>query len=78
MNNEINEKREETEIERLAKRIQELQSDLAKAKSQIEKMKNWCNCQNYLECLTNYVEKTKQSYKKEFCYNCKKWKLKER
>lgn len=47
-------------------------------KVQNEKMKNWCNCQNYLECLTNYVEKTKQSYKKEFCYNCKKWKLKER
>lgn len=72
--------RNHLEIESILKDIyiKELEKENEQLKVQNEKMKNWCNCQNYLECLTNYVEKTKQSYKKEFCYSCKKWKLKER
>ena len=49
------------------KRINELEA-------QIEKMKCWCNCKNYLSCLEEYCRKN-ISFEKGICYNCKKWEL---
>lgn len=43
---------------------------------QIEQMKNWCNCKNYLSCLKECCRKN-ISFEKGICYNCKKWELKE-
>ena len=63
--------------EQLSKRICELQSDLSKAKSKIEKMKNWCNCKNYQECLIELAAQGKGMKPSECCVNCKKWELKE-
>ena len=43
-------------------------------KEQIEKMKCWCNCKNYLSCLEECCRKN-ISFEKGICYNCKKWEL---
>lgn len=43
---------------------------------QIEKMKCWCNCKNYLSCLEECCRKN-ISFEKGICYNCKKWEIKE-
>lgn len=44
---------------------------------QIEKMKNWCNCKNYQECLIELAAQGKGMKPSECCVNCKKWELKE-
>ena len=41
---------------------------------QIEKMKCWCNCQNWKNCLFECAEKGKK-FEKEFCFGCSKWQL---
>jgi hypothetical protein len=53
------------------KRIKELEA-------QIEKMKNWCNCKNYQQCLIELAEQGKGMYPSECCRNCKKWEIKEK
>ena len=47
---------------------------IAELEAQIEKMKCWCNCKNYLSCLEEYCRKN-ISFEKGICYNCKKWQL---
>ena len=47
---------------------------IAELEAQIEKMKCWCNCKNYLSCLEEYCIKN-ISFEKGICYNCKKWQL---
>ena len=42
--------------------------------AQIEKMKCWCNCKNYLSCLEEHCRKN-ISFEKGICYKCKKWEL---
>lgn len=42
---------------------------------QIEKMKNWCNCKNYQQCLIELAEQGKGMKPSECCVNCKKWEL---
>ena len=44
-------------------------------KAQIEKMKNWCNCKNYQQCLIELAEQGKGMKPSECCVNCKKWEL---
>lgn len=44
---------------------------------QIEKMKNWCNCGNYQDCLIQRAEEGK-GLKAEECHNCDKWRFKEK
>lgn len=58
------------ESERLEKENQQLTL-------QIEKMKNWCNCKNYQECLIELAAQGKGMKPSECCVNCKKWELKE-
>ena len=41
---------------------------------QIEKMKNWCNCGNYQDCLFQRAEEGK-GLKAEECHNCDKWEI---
>ena len=41
----------------------------------IEKMKNWCNCKNYQQCLIELAEQGKGMKPSECCVNCKKWEL---
>lgn len=53
------------------KRITELEA-------QIEKMKNWCNCKNYQQCLIELAEQGKGMNPSECCVNCKKWEIKEK
>lgn len=50
------------------KRIEELEA-------QIEKMKNWCNCKNYQQCLIELAEQGKGMKPSECCVNCKKWEI---
>ena len=52
------------------KRIKDLEK-------QIEKMKNWCNCGNYQDCLIQRAEEGK-GLKAEECHNCDKWRLSEK
>jgi len=49
---------------------------IADLEAQIEKMKCWCNCKNYLSCLEECCRKN-ISFEKGICYNCKKWEIKE-
>ena len=44
-------------------------------REQIEKMKNWCNCGNYQDCLFQRAEEGK-GLKAEECHNCDKWEIK--
>ena len=46
--------------------------------AQIEKMKNWCNCKNYQQCLIELAEQGKGMNPSECCVNCKKWEIKEK
>ena len=57
--------KQQTEKDR---RIKELEA-------QIEKMKNWCNCKNYQQCLIELAEQGKGMKSSECCVNCKKWEL---
>ena len=50
------------------KKVRELEA-------QIEKMKNWCNCKNYQQCLIELAEQGKGMKSSECCVNCKKWEL---
>lgn len=59
-----------TENDNLIKQVKELEA-------QIEKMKCWCNCKNYLSCLKECCRKN-ISFEKGICYNCKKWEIKEK
>jgi hypothetical protein len=43
----------------------------------IEKMKNWCNCKNYQQCLIELAEQGKGMNPSECCRNCKKWEIKD-
>lgn len=49
---------------------------LTEKDKQIEKMKCWCNCGNYRDCLIKRAEEEKE-LKAEECHNCTNWKLKE-
>ena len=46
-------------------------------KEQIEKMKCWCNCKNYQQCLIELAEQGKGMKSSECCVNCKKWEIEE-
>lgn len=48
---------------------------IAELEAQIEKMKNWCNCKNYQQCLIELAEQGKGMYPSECCRNCKKWEI---
>jgi hypothetical protein len=48
---------------------------IAELEAQIEKMKNWCNCKNYSQCLIELAEQGKGMKPSECCVNCKKWEL---
>lgn len=61
-------------VEQLAK-LNERRSEL---ETQIEKMKNWCNCKNYQKCLIELAEQGKGMKPSECCVNCKKWEIKEK
>lgn len=61
----------------LEKRIAELEKENAELEAQIEKMKNWCNCKNYQQCLIELAEQGKGMNPSECCVNCRKWELKE-
>ena len=50
---------------------------LNNAKAQIEKMKCWCNCKNYISCLEECCRKN-ISFVQGICYNCKKWEIREK
>lgn len=52
-------------------------NEIAKLEAQIEKMKNWCNCKNYQQCLIELAEQGKGMKPSECCVNCKKWEIKE-
>ena len=49
---------------------------LTEKDKQIEKMKNWCNCSNYVDCLRKRGEEGRGLKAKE-CHSCSNWKLKE-
>lgn len=51
--------------------------EIKELKAQIEKMKNWCNCGNYQDCLIQRAEEGK-GLKAEECHNCNKWRLQEK
>lgn len=51
---------------------------IADLEAQIEKMKNWCNCKNYQQCLIELAEQGKGMKPSECCVNCKKWEIKEK
>jgi hypothetical protein len=55
-----------------------LDKENAELKAQIEKMKNWCNCKNYSQCLIELAEQGKGMNPSECCVNCKKWEIKEK
>ena len=70
------------EIDSLSKHILDLQKDkgnltdrVRELEQQIEKMKNWCNCKNYSQCLIELAEQGKGMKPSECCVNCKKWEL---
>ena len=54
-----------------------MQKENTELKKQIEKMKNWCNCKNYQQCLIELAEQGKVLKPSESCRNCKKWEIKE-
>ena len=56
--------------------IKELEKENAELKEQIKKMKCWCNCGNYRDCLFRRAEEGKE-LKAEECHNCTNWELKE-
>ena len=69
----------------LSQHILDLQKDkgnltdrVRELEQQIEKMKNWCNCKNYQQCLIELAEQGKGMYPSECCRNCKKWEIKEK
>ncbi|MBO7714187.1 MAG: hypothetical protein J6S85_11490 [Methanobrevibacter sp.] len=51
---------------------------IAELEAQIERMKNWCNCKNYQQCLIELAEQGKGMNPSECCVNCKKWEIKEK
>jgi hypothetical protein len=51
------------------------EKQIAELEAQIEKMKNWCNCKNYSQCLIELAEQGKGMKPSECCVNCKKWEL---
>ena len=53
----------------------ELTDRVKELEAQIEKMKNWCNCKNYQQCLIELAEQGKGMKPSECCVNCKKWEL---
>jgi hypothetical protein len=74
----------QTEVNMLSRHILELQKDkgelidrVRELEAQIEKMKNWCNCKNYQQCLIELAEQGKGMKPSECCVNCKKWEIKE-
>ena len=54
------------------------QEEVEELETQIEKMKNWCNCKNYQQCLIELAEQGKGMKPSECCVNCKKWEIKEK
>ena len=69
----------------LSQHILDLQKDkgnltdrVRELEQQIEKMKNWCNCKNYQQCLIELAEQGKGMNPSECCRNCKKWGIKEK
>ncbi|SEP81822.1 hypothetical protein SAMN04487977_101517 [Treponema bryantii] len=62
---------EEMEKRKHDEKVRELEA-------QIEKMKNWCNCKNYQQCLIELAEQGKGMKPSECCRNCKKWEIKEK
>ena len=52
--------------------------EIKELKAQIEKMKNWCNCKNYQQCLIELAEQGKGMKPSECCRNCKKWEIEEK
>ena len=61
----------------LCKLIGEQKRKITELEQQIEKMKNWCNCKNYQQCLIELAEQGKGMNPSECCRNCKKWEIKE-
>ena len=65
------------QIRNLQKQNGELTDRVRELEQQIEKMKNWCNCKNYQQCLIELAEQGKGMNPSECCVNCKKWEIKE-
>lgn len=66
------------ELECLAEMLYEFAEQETKdLEAQIEKVKNWCNCKNYQQCLIELAEQGKGMKPSECCVNCKKWEIKE-
>lgn len=70
-------KRISDECHKLVDSLEKKQKEIAELKAQIEKMKNWCNCKNYQQCLIELAEQGKGMKPSECCVNCKKWEIKE-
>ena len=66
----------ELENEEMKNLNKDLTEENVKLKEQIEKMKCWCNCGNYRDCLFKRAEEGKE-LKAEECHNCTNWELKE-
>jgi len=66
------------QIRALQKQKGELTDKVKELEVQIEKMKNWCNCKNYQQCLIELAEQGKGMKPSECCVNCKKWEIKEK
>ncbi len=62
-------------FDRLRTEVIKLDNINKQLSEQIEKMKCWCNCKNYLSCLEECCRKN-ISFEKGICYNCKKWEIK--
>ena len=71
-------------VRELEEKLEQTEKDLAdyqfnyptikELEAQIEKMKCWCNCKNYLSCLEECCRKY-IPFENCICYNCKKWEL---
>ena len=75
--------KKDKQIEELKVRIEKQNTDILTLKglterqrAQIEKMKNWCNCGIFNDCVVKLAEEGK-GIKEKDCHTCKDWKLKE-
>lgn len=62
-------------VDTLTAMVDFAEQETKKLEAQIEKMKNWCNCKNYSQCLIELAEQGKGMKPSECCVNCKKWEL---
>lgn len=65
-------------VDTLTAMVEFAEQETKELKALIEKMKNWCNCKNYQQCLIELAEQGKGMKPSECCVNCKKWEIKEK